>query len=449
METERAQVARLVKPFWWLAAVMVLGAVLGTGITASEAKKSAGDASGGVPAALIRWPQSNSKYAILVDKSTQEVMVYCTDDLVRPVKVYPCSTGENQGPKIRQNDKKTPEGIYFFTDSYDERDLAPIYGVGAFPMDYPNPLDRKEGKDGYGIWFHGTNKPLKPNDTNGCIALENGDILDLGKYIDLNDTPAVISSRVEMVSPEELERERERLERAIEDWRKSWEEKRIRHYMTYYGDDFNAKGMGRSQWRDYKTRLAKKYDWIRVGIDNLRLLQHNGTVLAKFDQHYRTGVFDSKGEKRLYLRKNSEDWKIVGEYFVAADERTVPKRPAQPEPSVMIRALVGRWERAWEGMDLATYMDCYHPAFQSRGMDWAEWKEHRRRLNKKYRSVRVEIEDMKIVLLSATRAEVSFKQDYRANGYRDYGLKKLLLSKRDGEWKIIREDWEALKRSRR
>ncbi|MFP3929214.1 MAG: hypothetical protein ACLFUP_09935, partial [Desulfobacteraceae bacterium] len=234
----------------------------------------------------------------------------------------------------------------------------------------------------------------------------------------------------------------------VEEWQRSWEEKRIERYMAFYADDFHSKGMDRSQWREYKAGLARKYDWIDVDIDNLRILRHDGTVLAKFNQYYRTGLFDSRGEKRLYLRKNSEDWKIIGEHFAAAEERTLPKKPPQPDSSVLIRELVGRWERAWERMDLGDYMDCYHPAFQSRGMDWAEWKEHRRRLNRKYSAVRVEIEDMKIVLLSAGRAEVSFKQDYRADGYRDYGLKKLLLSKRDGEWKITREDWKPLKRSR-
>ncbi|MFH1490864.1 MAG: L,D-transpeptidase, partial [Pseudomonadota bacterium] len=149
-----------------------------------------------VPGPLLKWPEKGSDYAVLVDKGAQKVWVYHRDDPYRPVKSYTVSTGENDGPKSRQNDRKTPEGIYFFTNAYVERELAPIYGPRAFPLDYPNPVDSIEGKKGYGIWFHGLNKPLKPKDTNGCIALENRDINELADYITLHDTPVVISSRI-------------------------------------------------------------------------------------------------------------------------------------------------------------------------------------------------------------------------------------------------------------
>ena len=47
-------------------------------------------------------------------------------------------------------------------------------------------------------------------------------------------------------------------------------------------------------------------------------------------------------------------------------------------------------------------------------------------------------------------ANVSFKQSYRADGYRDIGLKEMDLIKRGGDWKIRKEEWTPLrKRSRR
>ncbi|MGD8387542.1 MAG: L,D-transpeptidase family protein [Desulfobacteraceae bacterium] len=427
----------------FLAAALV-GAFVWPGTLPSEAKRTRKKAEVKVPAALIRWPESNSEYAILVDKATQKVLVYRTQDLTRPVRTYRCSTGENRGPKTRQNDKKTPEGIYFFTGAYGEQELTPIYGTRAFPVDYPNPLDRKEGKDGYGIWFHGTNKPLKPNDTNGCIALENGNIDTLAKYIELNDTPTVISSKLEMVDPVTLEKERVALELLVEGWRSSWESERIDEYMSFYGNAFHAKGMDRDSWRDYKRRLSQKYPWIRVEIDNLRLLRHNGTVLAKFNQHYKSPSFDSYGEKRLYLRRNSEEWKIVGEYFSAVDERSKKQRPPKPDPSILIQGLMARWERAWESEDIRAYMACYDPSFRSRGMDVRAWERHRKKLNRTYRSIQVEIQDLEIQMVGENKAKVTFKQDYRADDYRDYGLKELLLIKRGDTWKIKEEEWKAL-----
>ncbi len=112
-----------------------------------------------VPSVLLRWPCSGSPYALIVDKSEQKIFVYHHDNIFVPERAFHCSTGENDGPKTQKNDKKTPEGIYFFTNAYEKEALAPIYGVRAFPINYPNRIDKKEGKHGYGIWFHGTIRP--------------------------------------------------------------------------------------------------------------------------------------------------------------------------------------------------------------------------------------------------------------------------------------------------
>ena len=121
----------------------------------------------------MKWPEKGSDYAILVDKSQQKVYVYHRDSPSKPHRTYTCTTGENQGPKLRENDRKTPEGVYFFVRAIDKRELLSLYGSRAYALDYPNDIDRREGKNGHGIWFHGLNRPLKPRDTNGCVALEN------------------------------------------------------------------------------------------------------------------------------------------------------------------------------------------------------------------------------------------------------------------------------------
>ncbi len=178
-----------------------------------------------VPSALLKWSGRGTSYAVIVDKSDQKIFLYHGDDISRPLKIYRCSTGEKSGAKARINDRRTPEGVYFFTKSYVKKDLSPIYGVRAFPIDYPNPFDRKNGNGGYGIWFHGTNKPLKPRDTNGCIVLENSSIDDLASYIELNRTPAIIIPKIELIPGEEVKQRSKKLEDLIEKWRSSWEKK--------------------------------------------------------------------------------------------------------------------------------------------------------------------------------------------------------------------------------
>ncbi|MDY6970774.1 MAG: L,D-transpeptidase family protein [Thermodesulfobacteriota bacterium] len=397
-----------------------------------------------VPASLVKWHGEGAAYAVLVDKSEQKLLLYHQNDLSEPVKVYKCSSGENKGRKRRNNDKKTPEGVYFFTHSYDKRDLSAIYGVKAFPIDYPNPLDKKEGRGGYGIWFHGLDKPLRPRDTNGCVALENKNIADLASYIKLHKTPVIISPKIKMLPFEELIRESNYLQRLIERWRSSWEKKEIERYMDFYGPDFSSRWMNRNRWKANKTRLARKYEKIHVQVDNLQLFKTNGVVLARFRQTYRAGDFLSLGTKRLYLEKDSDQWKIIGEVFVEdeAGPGVLPKKPI----SVMseIERLLVIWKKAWEEKDIATYIACYSLDFHSDGMDLEAWKSRKMRLKKKYGSIKVRVSNMKITQDSNKNAHVRFRQRYQADDYEDFGVKELLLVKTGRRWEILAESWSSL-----
>lgn len=449
MTKKRISPSSEAKAFILFAALLSVMLVLVGGPCPSEAKTPEGGKPGLVPAALLKWPERCSPYAILVDKSEQKVFLYGRENLLSPERVYPCSTGENEGPKSRQNDRRTPEGIYFFTDSYVKRYLSPIYGIRAFPIDYPNPIDIKEGRDGYGIWFHGTNKPLKPRDTNGCIVLEDAAIDHLAAYIKLHETPTIICSKIEMADPESVKNQTGVLERTIEEWRRSWQDKDIDRYMSFYSPQFSSDHKDRHAWKAYKSRLAKQYSQIRVDIDDLRLLRNGHTMVAEFTQRYRASTFESVGVKRLYLQQNSEEWKIIGEVFQGEEKTLIASKKPTPFPRKEIRDLVSRWQRAWQGKDLETYISCYAPGFNSRGMDLRAWKSHRRALNRKYRSLEIDIRDLKIEKVSNRAARVTFQQDYRAGTYRDEGFKELFLVKKGRYWKIKKEEWQPLEKGSR
>ncbi|MBW1799524.1 MAG: L,D-transpeptidase [Deltaproteobacteria bacterium] len=403
-----------------------------------------------VPAALLKWPENGSEHAVLVDKSLQKVFVYEKEHPIQPLKVYDCSTGENDGPKLKRNDKKTPEGIYFFTNSYVKKDLSPIYGLRAFPIDYPNPIDKKEGREGYGIWFHGTNKPLKPKDSNGCIALNNHDIDDLAAYIKLRDTPVIISNRIEKVPLENLQKEKKEVEKIIERWRRSWQSKNIHQYLSFYHRKFTAGNKDLKDWKQYKSRLAKKYKKIRVDIDNLRIMKNDGTLLVSFRQHYRAASLNSNGFKRLYFMRNSNEWKIIGELFEGSTKMQPPVvRKASTTGTMDINRFLLSWKNAWENKDLKSYITCYDATFRSRGMDRNRWKKHRRWLNRKHKILKIDIKGLKIEKLSDQSAKIRFRQYYRADGYHDVGVKNMLLIKRGRQWKIKKEEWRPIHRKSR
>lgn len=284
-----------------------------------------------VPSNFLKWGSWGSDYVVLVDKSQQKVMLYRSDSLLEPVRVYQCSTGENGGRKSVTNDKKTPEGIYYFVNTYTRESLAPIYGAMALPLNYPNIFDIKEGRNGYGIWFHGLNKPLKPNDTSGCIALENKDIEELASYVTLFQTPVIISSGIEMVTEGEIGEKAKDIADIIEGWRDSWQDKDVDRYMSFYSLSFRSGSKDWNQWKDYKKKVTDKYRDIRVKVDNLGILMNNNVVIASFKQTYRTPVFESSGIKKLYITKNSEEWKIIGESFSLAEVKEVTGIGPEPE----------------------------------------------------------------------------------------------------------------------
>jgi murein L,D-transpeptidase YafK len=397
-----------------------------------------------IPAPLLKWAENGTDYVILVDKSAQKVLLYHRDDVSMPVKVYRCSTGENNGPKLKRNDRKTPEGIYFFTRSYVDRELAPIYGVRAFAMDYPNPLDKKQGKGGYGIWFHGTNEPLKPWDTNGCVVLENADIDELASYLRLHETPVIISSNIDRVPYERQKQESETLQKFVETWIHAWKNKDMDQYMCLYSPIFTARGMGWGAWKAYKSRLTKKYEKIHVEIDNLQLYGAKDSVLAIFNQIYRTSAFESRGQKRLYLAKNSNQWKIIGEFFekdkIAA---VVPPQREKTSPKE-IEDFIHVWKNAWETKDLEKYIGLYDRTFQSQGMDLGAWRNYKSRLNRKYGSLKIRVSQVKIIKDSESNLQVRFIQEYKADTYHDSGVKNLFLLKRGKQWKIKKEIWRPL-----
>jgi murein L,D-transpeptidase YafK len=104
---------------------------------------------------------------------------------------FPMAIGRNAGDKDERGDARTPEGLFWITGMLAGRSKGPLYGALVFPLNYPRPADRAEGKGGDGIWIHGVPAGTLPSFTHGCISLANDDILALASLADAG-TPIVI-----------------------------------------------------------------------------------------------------------------------------------------------------------------------------------------------------------------------------------------------------------------
>lgn len=396
------------------------------------------NADAGIPDGFLHL---TSPYALLVEKSSQRLMLYkAQGTTLEQVKTYPCSTGKNRGDKKESGDLKTPEGGYFFTTVHRDEALPSKYGVMAFVLDFPNLMDRQQQKGGNGIWLHGLDKPLVAYDTQGCVAMRNEDITELSRYIGIYETPILITEKIAWVDNQTLQRERQDAMRLIATWRQAWQGKRLQAFLECYSPDrFGAFKLNRL--KATKQDLNRRYKFISVDLQRLNVLKHGSTIIAGFVQDYESDDFASTGFKKLYLQRNSDEMKIVGEDWM---ENAVPRKPSETasEERRIFRKL-NQWLGAWERKDIESYMECYAPDFTANGMNRRQWREYKTGVNRTAGKISIAVEATDISF-EGKNAVVTFLQRYTSGAHSDYGRKKLTLTKTGSDWKILRETWEPL-----
>ena len=131
-----------------------------------------------MPRALLQL-DSSQKHAILVDSRQSRLYVFANEDgRPRLIADYYVTLGKNGMEKTREGDQRTPIGVYFVTGILPRSKLTDFYGAGAFPINYPNEWDRRNGRNGHGIWLHGVPAAVysrPPRASDGCIVLARED----------------------------------------------------------------------------------------------------------------------------------------------------------------------------------------------------------------------------------------------------------------------------------
>ena len=138
-----------------------------------------------------------SQTAILIEKSLNRLTIYYRE---RPLKSYPVVFGSNPvGDKLREGDRKTPEGVFKIGDLYPHARWSKFIWI-----DYPNqeswrkhlqakkqrviPVSASIGGE---IGIHGVNRGAnylidkKNNWTLGCISLKNSDVDEIYSIVEV------------------------------------------------------------------------------------------------------------------------------------------------------------------------------------------------------------------------------------------------------------------------
>ncbi len=273
----------------------------------------------GHPSNLFQLPGS-VKNALVFDLQDNRMHIFETGaGDPEPIGDYFVAVGKNGIEKRREGDEKTPVGIYFVSSYIPGDTLPAIYGVGAFPISYPNAWDRRLGRTGSGIWIHGTDKDeasLLPQSSRGCLTLRNADFMTLSQFVRIRRTPVIVSDKVTWTAPAELEADRASLATAIEAWRSDWESLDNDAYFRHYSPHFRTDDMNRAAWTRYKRRVNSSKTYIEVGVEDLGIYAYPGEselFLVTFEQRYRSNNFRGRKWKHQYWQREAGDWRIVHE----------------------------------------------------------------------------------------------------------------------------------------
>ncbi|MGC8976326.1 MAG: L,D-transpeptidase Cds6 family protein [Candidatus Ratteibacteria bacterium] len=251
-----------------------------------------------------------------VSKNEQKLYIVSFDGFgFNVIKEYRCSTGQEKGDKEKAGDKRTPEGAYLLISKIEPPNLPSKYGIAAFPLNYPNPIDKRLKKDGNGIWFHATPIESPPYNSEGCIVVNDTDMKEIIKYIKVGKTFICIFKDNEFLKFPYLKE----INEIVKNWKKAWESRDISRYIDFYDEKFMTDGKDKNGWKVYKERVNKGKKYINVGISELQILPYGETKLgylaiAFFNQNYKSDNFSSKIRKILYLVKRNNNWKIICEY---------------------------------------------------------------------------------------------------------------------------------------
>jgi murein L,D-transpeptidase YafK len=272
-----------------------------------------------VPKYLVQMP-AEQRYAVVVDTAKSTLYVFENRaDGPHYVNDYYITVGKNGTNKLREGDKKTPLGVYHVQSQLPRDRLGDFYGIGAFPINYPNEWDAREGRNGHGIWLHGTPRDTysrPPRASDGCVVLTNEDLGDLAKRLQIGLTPVIIAESIEWVPAQAARDVRTGLIDGIERWRNDWESRDTDRYLTHYARNFSAEGMSIGDWSAQKRRVNAAKQWIKVSVSDVSMFLYPGRddlAVVDFAQDYSSSNLSNKMKKRQYWIRDGAQWKILYE----------------------------------------------------------------------------------------------------------------------------------------
>ncbi len=273
-----------------------------------------------VPRSVLQL-RDDQKHVLVVDASRARLYVYENQHgQLKLVTDYYISHGRLGVNKSKAGDQKTPLGVYYITSRVPGPKLPQFYGTGALPINYPNEWDKRNGRSGSGIWLHGSpidvySRP--PLSSDGCVVLTNPDINKLYGEVEVNNTPVIISDKVEFISRSRLASERNTVDQLIDAWRQDVQSLDTQRVAENYSHNFRSeRGDSAATWIDREHRILQGARNLSVHVGDISVFFYPGRedmIVATFTRKAVAGRFSNTARKRQYWIREKAGWKILSE----------------------------------------------------------------------------------------------------------------------------------------
>lgn len=273
-----------------------------------------------LPESLVALPPSTD-HVLVADLERNRLYLYeHREGDISLLRGMYLSIGKAGYGKRVEGDNLSPVGIYTITSWIPGKELPDLYGKGAWPVNYPNVLDRKEGRTGYGIWLHGnpseTAGRRPPRSSEGCITLANADLLSLAPFIDLQTTPVIFADKVRWQTREQRVNEALEVRNILEGWMRSWESLDAEELVSHYSDDAQIGRLSKNELLRQKRDVNSRKEWLTLKVTDLAAYRYPGTgaerIQVDFLQDYRSSNYQSKSRKRQYWQREADgQWRII------------------------------------------------------------------------------------------------------------------------------------------
>jgi len=270
-----------------------------------------------IPAQFLKLSAQN-KHAMAVDTSQSRLYLFENGSSgLRLVADYYISVGKMGVGKTSEGDLRTPLGVYFVSSNLNPKTLKRFYGVGALPLNYPNPFDLRNGRTGGGIWLHGSPPEQfarPPKATDGCVVLSNPDLQRIIRTVEIRTTPVVIAKNLHWVNAASLQPSAQALEAVLNAWRHAKSSGNLTRTLGFYASDFNSQGKPLQVWAQVLREEMPRLQGRELALKDLSILSWKDaqeTAVVTFGEVAAGAV--SGPVRRQYWMREKDQWKIFFE----------------------------------------------------------------------------------------------------------------------------------------